>query len=198
MNSEQSECWNSFYKTQNRPWRGVANLPELNISEKSKVLELGCGNGKTSEYLMQLGYSVTATDFSEEAVSACEKRFGNKMEYAVCRSDDLPFDNETFDCVVLVHILEHLDDSENGKTADEIFRVLRPGGKVFIKSFSNKDMRASENMAVKGNGIRYRYYAVGEIPQIYKQFKMVYEKVSEEQTRFGTTRSRIECMFERV
>ncbi len=195
---DQPECWDGLYRSQGRQWRGVSRLPDLPIPEEGRVLDLGCGNGKTSAALMERGYRVTVADFSKEAVSACACQMKGPVDAVVCDCEDLPFRDGSFDAVVMVHLLDHLGDPGVRRTAAEVFRVLRPGGVVFVRSFSSADMRVGDaGGEIRGNGVFYRYYDEGDIPALFEGFEVISDEVVKEETRFGTVRARVECLLRR-
>ncbi|MDY0293953.1 MAG: class I SAM-dependent methyltransferase [Candidatus Methanomethylophilaceae archaeon] len=190
------EAWNRLYSSQPRPWRGVAEVPPLPIPPGGRVLDIGCGNGKTSAALLERGYTVVGADFSQEAVSACLRLLGGRMSAVCCRSDSLPFLDASFDGATLVHLMEHLDDRSAERTASEVRRVLRPGGAVFVRSFSPEDMRAG-GPPVRGNGIPYRYLGHEEVVSFFAGFEVLRAGTVSERTRFGAVRSRSECLLRR-
>ena len=190
---DQREAWDSFYRGQKRPWRGVASL-DVPFTEGQRVLDIGCGNGKTSQALIEMGCDVVGVDFSQNAVDQCNNSI--KGMTAVCSSSDkLPFNDNEFDGAVLVHVLEHLDDRELEDTLKEVKRVLKIGGHVFLRVFEKNDMRSNGGTEVKGNGIRYRYYDPGEIETVFKDLEPQWRSVTEQTTKFGSIRMRIEALY---
>ena len=58
----------------------------------ARALEFGCGEGRNVEFLVDLGYDVTATDVSAAACDATAKRMGEKADIRLLTpGDDLPF-----------------------------------------------------------------------------------------------------------
>jgi len=91
------------------------------------ILDIGCGTGATSRELRPFG-TVISVDFTREAL-----RFARmKGCHPLCQADAhrLPFADETFDLVVAMDIMEHLDDDR--QALKECFRVLQPGGKAIL------------------------------------------------------------------
>ena len=91
-----------------------------------------------------------------------------------------------------VHVLEHIEDSGMQTVADGIMRVLRPGGYVFVRSFTPTDMRSGTR---SGDGIRYVHRNPDGIARFFASFETEFARRVDERTRFGTTRSRAECLF---
>lgn len=192
---QQVDCWERFYREHKRPWRGVGKI-SLDLEPRSKVLDVGCGTGKTTAALIKLGMDVTGLDFSPSAISHCISVFGSKAKFTIAECDRMPFPDDYFDAVAAVHILEHLDDSQLRDTVREISRVLVPGGLVFVRAFAAGDMRSGgKDRNTRGNGIEYRYYTEDEMKQIFKGFELISSERKDETTLFGAVRVKTECLF---
>ena len=197
----QSERWDELYRGKGRQWRGVTDLGDLPFPPGSRVLEVGCGNGKTAEALCQSGYSVTAVDFSGEAVEACRTQLGHRAEVVQGSLLALPFPDGSFDGAVLFHVMEHILPEDLGTASSELARVLVPGSYAVARSFSTGDLRSakgeriSDDTVVRGNGIRYRYYTEETFGSMFPDAETVSVRTISETTRFGAVRSRVEAVF---
>jgi SAM-dependent methyltransferase len=200
----QKDAWNSLYGKQPRPWKGVPQNITFPFPANGKILDVGCGNGKTSSALLDAGYEVIGIDVSEAAVEVCKILYGDKMDVICASAASVPLPDGSMDGAVLVHVLEHLDDDVIKDTIIEIRRILRPCGKIFVRVFSKSDMRygkgetADDNVFIRGNGIRYRYFDENELRTLFSGFAEVSSEHIEERTKFRETRSRIEAVFERT
>ena len=131
---EQAGFWNELYRSQTRAWRGVTDLGELPFCESARLLEAGCGNGKTMEALIDAGYRVTGVDFSEEAVRACRK---------------LPSVSEK--CCRGLYLLGIRDiDDLKGKDPDELFGQLTVRKDFYAEPCMQKMIKIAVGMANKG------------------------------------------------
>ena len=192
---EQKDAWDSLYRSQSRQWRGVSDIT-FPFGEGERILDAGCGNGKTSAALIDMGCVVTGVDFSREAVEFCSKTYG--MDAVCCSVTSLPFPDGSFDGAVMVHILEHLTPEETADTVDEMHRVLKDGALLFVRSFSINDMRSTGDMeTVRGNGIRYRYFTENDMEYLFRGFEKVSVELVEKRTKFGDVRSRVEAIFKK-
>ena len=200
----QKDAWNEFYRTQPRPWKGaVRNKTKFPFREGDKVLDIGCGNGKTSSALAEEGYSVIGIDISDVAVETCKKIYGSKMRFVCASADSVPLDDNEVDGVVMVHVLEHLTDDEILITMKEVRRVIRTGGKIFVRVFHNDDMRSGkgerteDGAVIRGNGIRYRYFDETRLKNVFSGFLEISVERIDEVTKFKEIRSRIEAIYEK-
>jgi SAM-dependent methyltransferase len=96
-----------------------------------KILDVGCGTGGNLEMLAKFG-AAEGVDVSDDALEFC-KRKGLKAHKGL--AENLPFENESFDVVTALDVVEHLDDDMAG--LKEMHRVLKSGGKtlIFVPAF---------------------------------------------------------------
>ncbi|MBP6021203.1 MAG: methyltransferase domain-containing protein [Candidatus Methanomethylophilaceae archaeon] len=194
----QKEAWERFYSENCRPWRGVGKL-DLDITPGQRALDIGCGNGKTVLALIAAGAEAVGLDFSENAIAYCRGAFGDRAEFVNSTCTELPFPDGSFDIVTMVHILEHLDGDDLTKAVAEAERVTAAGGRILVRSFSEGDLRSGgRDSDIRGNGIAYRYRSAGEIVSLFAGCTAVRSVTSDEETRFGGTRVRAECLLVRM
>ena len=97
------------------------------------VLEIGCGAGIDSVEYARNGAHVTSVDFTEVGMNLTKDLFREAgLAAKIIRADarDLPFDDNTFDCVYSFGVLHHIPGIE--KAVAEVHRVLKPSGKAMI------------------------------------------------------------------
>lgn len=104
------------------------------------VLDFGCGAGKDTARLALRGARVKAVDLSPDLLRVAERRLAVNVdtpdvEFIVGSAHDLPLDDESVDVVFGIAVLHHLDVA---LAADEVRRVLRPGGRgIFQEPIRN-------------------------------------------------------------
>lgn len=100
----------------------------LATSPGPTVLDLGAGSGTFSNRLLGLGFDVTSTDVTDEALDVLRSRVSGSVVRADATS--LPFEPASFDAVVLAEVLEHVED--DAAAVAEAARVLRIGGTLAV------------------------------------------------------------------
>lgn len=121
-------------------------IDELELKQYMRVLEIGCGRGDTSLYIAKKVNSVVGIDYSKDAIkiaSALRTKFSKKIRaktkfYRMKANKLIKFGDDEFDFVIFIDTWDHLDNKELEETMSEIKRVLKPKGRLFIKTCSNK------------------------------------------------------------
>jgi SAM-dependent methyltransferase len=119
----------------------TVDFARLGLRPGTRVLDIGCGNGRHAFEALRRGAGVVATDLDEKALAEVEVMAG-AMEQAgevptggslrTVRADarHLPFDDGSFDVVIAAEVLEHIP--EDTAAIAELCRVLRPGGLIAV------------------------------------------------------------------
>lgn len=104
-----------------------AALRKLTDMQDGLVLDVGCGTGSAYPLLKEFG-TVIGVDNNHRAIEFAKQRGYKKV--IIGDACDLPLDNEQFDLVVALDLIEHLSDEKT--FIDELVRVLKPGGVLFV------------------------------------------------------------------
>ena len=198
---DQRDAWDSFYSDNRRPWRGVSDIGDVPFPPGGRILEVGCGNGKTVLALTKKGFRVTGVDFSQSAIDMCRETIPSSGDFVCASVTDLPFEDSSFDGVVAFHVLEHLTADEMKEAVRELSRITKPGSHILLKCFAKGDMRSEkgeevdDSTLIRGNGILYHYFDEDELRSHFSSFECGSVSTKEERTRFGTVRRRIEADF---
>jgi len=134
-----------------------------------RILDVGCGVGGSYVTLEKFG-SVTGVDISSQAVKICHKKGIENV--VVGSAEALPFPNDSFDVIVSLDVLEHLGD--DGEGIREFYRVLKPGGMVFITVPAHQFLWSEHDEALG----HYRRYTRPQIQGIFIENGFTIEKVS--------------------
>lgn len=170
------KAWEKDYKSRGPLWGSATkDRPELALG--SRVLELGCGNGKTLSSMPE-DWRVTALDVSPAALRLFRPALGSIVTFLLADARRLPFRCESFDAIFAFHITGHLPFSGRKALAKEAARVLRPGGRLFFREFGADDMRSGKGEEVeqrtfrRGGGILTHYFTESEVAGLFCEFKV--------------------------
>jgi SAM-dependent methyltransferase len=101
-----------------------------------RVLEVGAGAGEMAERIAaELGAEIVALDSSERMVSLTRQR---GVEAVIGDVQELPFENESFDCVVAGWVLYHVANRD--AAIAECKRVLRPSGRFVTATLADENL----------------------------------------------------------
>lgn len=124
-----------------RRWRTKA-VRLLKYREGSRILDVATGTGDVAlEIALRTPESVriTGADFCKEmvdlgVVKVAASPYAGRIDFRVAPCEDLPFANDTFDSVTIAFGIRNVVDRKLGLA--EMWRVLRPGGRMIILEFS--------------------------------------------------------------
>lgn len=131
-----------FGSNQIERWNGLLKLPV-----KGRVLDAGGGTGRVAEMIQCGTCEVFVADLSMGMLREAGKKTGL---HPVCsQTEDLPFDQQSFERIVIVDALHHVLNQE--KTLLDLFRVLKAGGRLVIeepdiRKFGVKILAVSEKI----------------------------------------------------
>src|ERR1051325_3068689 len=112
-----------------------------NIGGK-KILDIGCGQEALYTLtFLKMGAQVCGQDISERVVESAKEtcrrnNYSCEIKLGDCAKIDFP--DNSFDAVFSGDVFEHITETQKNDCIKEIFRVLKPGGIVTIKT-PNKD-----------------------------------------------------------
>lgn len=107
---------------------------KVNAADVSSVLEVACGSGRLTRHLRKVlpaHVRLFATDLSADMIHIAQRELNNNG--IIFQTEDvqkLSFANDSFDVVICQFGMMFLPDKQKG--FDELFRVLKPGGKLMI------------------------------------------------------------------
>lgn len=114
-----------FFDRHATNWRGL------------KTLDVGCGGGFSCEFMAERGAIVAGIDQSEKCVQAAKNHAvtsGFEIDYRQGLAENMPYDDNTFDVVICVDVLEHVADYK--QVVSEVHRILKPGGLFFFDTIN--------------------------------------------------------------
>lgn len=106
----------------------------INPRKRASILDVGCGWGILLKelFLLDRNLKLFGIDISPKMVKVAKLKFNNenKVEIQVGSADKLSYKNNSFDYLTCILSFHHYPDSLN--SLREMFRVLKPSGKLFL------------------------------------------------------------------
>ena len=102
------------------------------------LLDIGCGDGRDAIYFAQNGISVTAIDFSAEAIKKLTA-VAPEIRASVQDIQDIDFPDASFDAIYAHLSLHYFDDPTTEAIVQNIYRMLKKNGLFFVRCKSIHD-----------------------------------------------------------
>ncbi len=139
-------------------------LELLELQPRDHVLDVGCGHGRTlthAAHAVPEGF-VAGVDVSERMVRMATRRNAalvtrGRVEVRLADSCPIPYPDQRFDKVCAVHVLYFWSDPV--AALREIYRVVKPSGRLVLGFRSSEDARAIADLPASV----YRFYAKDEV-----------------------------------
>ena len=101
-----------------------AELDRLALPAGARILDAGCGSGRTLVELAGYGAEVSGIELNTDAAELARRRGLGDVQ--IGRLEELPWDDGTFDLMTCLDVIEHVPDDVSALA--ELRRVTRPGG----------------------------------------------------------------------
>lgn len=166
--SKDDEYWNSI----------DFMVPYLNYRWKKNgfkvFLDIGCGLGRHSIYMAENGYDVYALDNSKYVVDVVKEKAYSKELKVICNIgdvSDLPYDDESVDCMIAIGIMANNDKNGVASILKEMHRVLKDGGETYFNIVSKvTDYEFSEELL---NGNIFYNINESDFEWLFKDFTII-------------------------
>ena len=114
--------------------RRASELLESILSAGDRVLDVGCGPGVMTPFVLKQGADYCGLDLSEQMIEQAARRFGGEsanggsVRFAVGDVESIAYPDAHFDAAMALGVLEYLADPASA--ASELVRTTRPGGTI--------------------------------------------------------------------
>ena len=183
-----TNTWDDIFKQNGRvfnaPHSDMPGIVQLMKDRGTKtVLDLGNGTGRHAVYLAKNGFVVYGLDSSPEAIRATQQwlseegltadlKLGNMME-------PLPYQDAFFDALLSIKVINHGDSAAIRKIAQEITRVLKQGGLLFVAVVTSKNMAKTWKQVEPNTfipldgaekGLAHHFFSPEELREVFSGF----------------------------
>jgi len=112
------------------------------IPKEGIVLDVGCGSGNEALYLAHCGYRVIGMDVSEKAIMIAKEKTSEakiQVDWRCGSVLDIPVEDNAIDFVNDRGCCHHIHEDDRSQYAKELSRVLRPGGRIFLRGSAKSE-----------------------------------------------------------
>ena len=155
---------------------------------KVDFLDLGCGLGRHTILFAENGFNTKAFDLSENAIQRTREyaeREKLNVEYKVGDMLDLPYEDQSIECILCRNVISHTDTEGMKKIVEELKRVLKKEGECYFTlgskdtwGFKQEDWPlADPNTRIRMDegpekGIPHFYADYDLIKELFKEFEI--------------------------
>ncbi|EKE21159.1 MAG: methyltransferase type 11 [uncultured bacterium] len=142
-----------FSQTRHRFWKELEFIKNF-TSDKSQVLDFGCGNGRLVELFLDKNINYVGVDVCDNLINLAKKnvaglRESRRIQFLKIESDfkKLPFPSEFFDSIYSIAVFHHLPSGElRLEIARELHRLLKKDGTIIITVWNLWQSRYRKNI----------------------------------------------------
>lgn len=145
-----------------------------------KVLDIGCGTGKDTEFLEKQGFNVTGIDLSEEMISYCKQNRSGQFIKKDIR--DIDFEEDTFDGIWCSAAIFFIPEEDMRKVVSEFREIIKPQGLLYINF---KQVQGEESDVSKKEQIQHTV-AKDEAQSILEENGFKIDKFTESSSEGGS------------
>lgn len=191
--TDKIKSWEAAYRKrpsgEDKPHEDADHLHEIfQRNEVKKILDLGCGDGRHLVYFAEHGYRVSGFDYAPTALKRAREWLSKENLDAslfCANMNAIPCADNAFDAIVCIAVINHNRMPEIRKTIQEIYRVLRLDGWLFIvvatdRAIPNLDkakyvlLEHHTYMPVSGHekGVPHYFFSEEELREEFSQFSI--------------------------
>lgn len=176
MSSLYKEFWNECHKKFIKKRENIVHdnwLEEFNeIIEKSSkpIIDLGCGNGHNTLYLIEKGKQTISVDYSDFAIEKIKENIPKTKAVLFDMTEEFPFEDNSAEIIIADLSLHYFSKEITQRIIKEIQRVLVPNGHLLFRVNSVNDINHG---ALQGEKIEENFYFIKSITKRFFDDKSI-------------------------
>ena len=112
----------------------AALLKYIILNKDSKVLDLGCGNGRWAFLLKDKIRKYVGVDFSPNFIEKARKKIKESHVEFICAPAEEYMSEEKFDLILVIGLLTYLNDEQVIKLSNNIRKMMTKGGRLIVRN----------------------------------------------------------------
>ena len=139
----------------------VITIAKYWLKRDYNVLDIGCGDGYITDCISRYCRAVVGVDVSESGLRFAQQLADRRINWVLGDACRLPFQSSTFDAVVSVETIEHLNAEQLDRAIKEMSRVLKPEGIILVTTPNR------ERFLEKRSDKHFREYSAGDLRELF-------------------------------
>ena len=170
----------------------------LNYLDGKKVLDIGCGVGNLTKYILDKGFNVDGIDLSEEMLNIAKSKYDD-INFLQMNMKDIILDKK-YDGIMLAYSLFHLTKQEVLEVLPKYYSLLNNKGKMLLILQSGKGEQVIDEPLKNGLKMFINYYSLEEIREVLEDnnFKILYTDLKKPESEFELGNEKIIIICERI
>lgn len=140
----------------------------LESNKDNEILDLGCGIGADTLYLIERGYNVLSYDFSNEALKSIQDNIPNSKTLYLDMMKKFPIKDNTYSLIIADLSLHYFDNETTIHIMREIKRILNNNGILLSRVASVNDFNFGAGV---GEELERNYYFEGDYTKRFFDFE---------------------------
>lgn len=188
--SQSTNAWNEIFKQRGmvftEPHEDMPGIVQLLKDRRaSTILDLGSGTGRHIVYLARNGFSLFGLDNSSEGIEVTRQWLANEGLAADLQlqsmTEKLPYEDAFFDAVISVQVIHHADRAAIREVVQEITRILKRAGFLFVtvpklknqaESFDQVEPNTFIPLDGPEKGLPHHYFTPEELREVFGDFNI--------------------------
>ena len=149
------------------------------LDKNSKILDIGCGNGRKTNYIFEKGFNVKGIDGSKIAIDFAKENF-SKIDFFLGDILNTKFEKNSFNGIFSMAVMHCFLEEEREKYVKEINRLLKKNGILYQLLLSSKDEtkineeKIEENTYCKKGGVPFHLFNENELKNYFFNYEFLY------------------------
>lgn len=176
---------NSYKRAEIKTDNWLEDFSRIISSCSTPIIDLGCGSGNDTLYLIQKGKKVISCDQSPNAISNIKSNFPEVFDTRCFNMlDGFPFDDHSTELIIADLCLHYFREKDTFNIINEIKRVLSPDGHLILRVNSINDVnygagRGTEiekHLFMTDDNRLKRFFCDDDLQYFFRGFKFLYSK----------------------
>lgn len=147
------------------------------LPKASKVLDIGCGPGNFTKYMLDKGFDVEGIDLSENMLKIAHHKVP-EGKFAMMDMRDLEQGSESFEGLLVAYALIHIPSEDILTTLKGFYKVLKPHGKVLFITQAGEADRIVDEPLMEGEKIFINFFTRNRLAKFLEEagFGVIFQK----------------------